>query len=420
MLGKMDLDTLNDKILLILVALVPLLSLVGNAVADITIVFLTLVFWVSTYSHWSTFTQSRFLQLSFLFWIWIVICSILSKFPLHSFQDSLPWIRFPLYAFALSQIFFSPKSIFWRVFLAAAIAGTVIEVSILTYEFIQSNFQVARLYGTFSKFIPGWYLSCFGLIANLTLIQALRTKEQTIYINIMSLAFFVLTVFAILITGEIMSTVVFLGTISLFLVARPFEGKNSLIFIMGSAVTIISLLIAVVWINPPLYKRLLVSAFKRLPWMQTSDYHPPWTAGITTALENPFIGVGPKNFNLYCLNLKEAGIMENTLHIDRCEWHPHNLYLQIFSETGIIGIILFGLIAATLFATAYRHSVLTRWKDNIPLILTFILFFPIQTYSQAFGQSKNFFFWTMIGFILAKIRQVVDRSGREMPNINAL
>jgi ammonia channel protein AmtB len=74
------------------------------------------------------------------------------------------------------------------------------------------------------------------------------------------------------------------------------------------------------------------------------------------------------------------------------------------AETGVLGLILFGLIAGYLGLLAYRQSLASRWADNIPLILVFVLFFPIQTYSQAFGQSKNFFVWTVIGFVLGKIR----------------
>jgi O-antigen ligase len=148
----------------------------------------------------------------------------------------------------------------------------------------------------------------------------------------------------------------------------------------------------------------MVSAIKRLPWMASSDYNLPWTTGVTMAIENPLYGVGPKNFNLYCLSLKDSGTLEAILHVTECQWHPHNLYLQILSETGVPGLMLFGLLAFYIGLQAYRHSLATHWADNIPLILAFALFFPVQTYSQAFGQSKNFFVWTVIGFVLGKIR----------------
>jgi len=68
------------------------------------------------------------------------------------------------------------------------------------------------------------------------------------------------------------------------------------------------------------------------------------------------------------------------------------------------------VLAGYILVQSFRHF----WRDatlnNLPLAITLVLFFPIQTYSQAFGQSKNFFFWTMIGFSLYLIRTQLKAS----------
>jgi O-antigen ligase len=403
-MGTLNRVALGQNLNSVLLALIPMIALMGNAPADIALVLVILAFFGTHWMQVKEFIGSRFLQLSVLFWAWLLFCSVVSKFPDHSFQDSLPWIRFPLYAFALSQILAADKGRAMRVFIAAAMLGTLIEIGFLLHEYSTNPAEIARLRGTFSKLMPGWYLVCFGLVSVLVALQSLRIKLTWPFHRVATVVFFLVTTVGVIITGEVMNTAAYLGTVLIFLVLRPFEGRRSLFLIFGGALLVILALVTVVWVDAALYQRLMVSAMKRLPWMASSDYNLPWTTGVTMAIENPFFGVGPKNFNLYCLSLKDAGTLEAILHVTECQWHPHNLYLQILSEAGVTGLILFVLLAGYICKLAYRHSLATLWADNIPLILAFTLFFPIQTYSQAFGQSKNFFMWTVIGFVLGKIR----------------
>ena len=149
--------------------------------------------------------------------------------------------------------------------------------------------------------------------------------------------------------------------------------------------------------------------------MVSSDYHEPWKAGINIAFENPIFGIGPKNFNLYCMKLQQDANIESLLNITQCPWHSHNLYISIAAESGIIGLILFLLIVVYILLLAFRASRTTNWENNTSFLLSFILFFPLQTYSQAFGQSLNFYFWTVFGYILFMIRDGMRRQGSDVP-----
>ena len=76
---------------------------------------------------------------------------------------------------------------------------------------------------------------------------------------------------------------------------------------------------------------------KKYIFSQVHDSH------IRTAykmfLDQPVIGVGPKLFRVKCKEKKyQVGIFP-------CSTHPHNFYVQLLAETGIIGFsFLFGLI----------------------------------------------------------------------------
>jgi len=404
---------IGNTLSITILAIIPLAALTGNAPPDIALVLTILIFFGFRWRQVPVLFGSRFLQLAVIFWIWILICSIMSKFPGHSFQDSLPWIRFPLYAFALSHLLSQQRSHATHIFIGLCVAGTLIEIGFLFREYLNTASEarnVVRLYGTFGKPIPGWYLVCFGLISILALLQKFWDGPTGLIFRFCALTFFILTSVGVFITGEVMNTAFYIGTLLLFFIVRPFKGYKSLGIVVGGFLILLTLFIIVLWGDPALYNRLVIGAMKRLPWMASSDYNLPWTTGIAMAIENVIFGVGPKNFNLYCLSLKEAGTLVTTLHVTECQWHPHNLYLQILAESGVPGLILFAILAGYLFHLAIKASRTSEWRDNIAIILIFALFFPIQTYSQAFGQAKNFFFWTVVGFALARMRLALTSS----------
>ncbi len=400
-----------DKFSLVTVALLPIASLAGNAAADVALVVNVALFLALSTGNYKSFPQSSFLRLSFAFWVWILICSAVSAFPSHSFQDSLPWIRFPLYAFALSHLLGKNSGLNLKYFIGAAILGTLIELAFMLHEYLFIRGELARLHGTFGKLIAGWYLTCLSLIAIFWCLEKLRHGIISHRIAVAICLFTAAVCYGVIISGEIMSTLFFLGSLFLYFIIRnSYSLKTLSVMASGLVVLVVGGIIVNVR-DPLLQERLIHSMTTRLPWMPSSDYNLPWTTGMTMAMENPLFGVGPKNFNLYCLSLKQAGTLEALLRVPRCEWHPHNLYLQLADEAGIFGLVIFILIAAHLIRLSYRHSNANHWMRNVPLIIMAVIFFPIQTYSQAFGQSKNFYLWTLIGFALFLIRQQLKERG---------
>ena len=78
---------------------------------------------------------------------------------------------------------------------------------------------------------------------------------------------------------------------------------------------------------------------------------PPYLKEFTsfhgTWLMNKYIGGGIKNFRFYCHHRPK--IEKNAKFI--CNMHPHNYYLEILTETGIVG---FGLISIIFLILLYK------------------------------------------------------------------
>ena len=69
-------------------------------------------------------------------------------------------------------------------------------------------------------------------------------------------------------------------------------------------------------------------------------------------LDNKILGVGVKNFRKFCNN-KEYKVSNSS-----CASHPHNTYIQILSETGIIGFLFLLIVLSYFCFYVAKHSML--------------------------------------------------------------
>ena len=87
-----------------------------------------------------------------------------------------------------------------------------------------------------------------------------------------------------------------------------------------------------------------------------------------------------------------------------CGNHPHNFYVQLFAEAGIIGLIFGCLMFVSIIITCFR----ARLENfNCPMAATaFVvplgLFFPLQQFGSFYGQWGNLFIWFAIAFAISQ------------------
>ena len=80
--------------------------------------------------------------------------------------------------------------------------------------------------------------------------------------------------------------------------------------------------------------------------------------------DQPIFGHGPKMFRILCLDEKYA------TGIDPCMTHPHNFYIQLLAETGIIGFLFLLSAFGYVFYAALSQfkSIIFRKKDLYQII----------------------------------------------------
>jgi len=97
---------------------------------------------------------------------------------------------------------------------------------------------------------------------------------------------------------------------------------------------------------------------------------------------------------------------QNEINLSGCSTHPHNLYLQLLSEVGLVGAIipvlfqfLLILFITKLIITLYKDKQNNKLKCEILILSTFLIsLFPIIPSGNFFNNWLNFIYFYPLGF----------------------
>ena len=387
-----------DKYMTIFWLLGPFIYLLERSPADIWLSLIGIIFLARCFikKDWKWIFQ-RWFKLSLFLWIIGIFSGLSSPDPLFSLGQGLVWIRFPLYA-AAAQVWLAKDRDIRIIMLLSILIGMILICIILICETVFE--PKTRLTWPYGDVIPGSYVAKFSLplFAVLVAIAVSKLNKQGLTSGLIALISIIVTG----LTGERGNFLIRACTGMLAgLIWKPkFWIYCSLILLQ--IIIIISIAIS----RPDLSDRFSKQFFNKIPIFNTSDNNPHWGAwrsGIQQGILTPIKGIGPSGTRKTCQNL-------NT---DQLQWlpgknycgnHPHNFYIQLFAEVGIIGLIIGAFMFFSIILTCYKAR-----KENFdcPMSATayitpLALFFPIQQFGSFYGQWGNLFIWFAIGFAISQ------------------
>jgi hypothetical protein len=129
------------------------------------------------------------------------------------------------------------------------------------------------------------------------------------------------------------------------------------------------------------------------------DYYKIYNAAYTIFTKKYLIGSGVKSFGHECNKLP------STLENISCNNHPHNIYLEILVNLGVIGICIFVIFLLFLVNKIIKYLFNDRINNHqkITLILFITIFIteliPFRSYGSIFQTNNGSIFWFFLGLI---------------------
>ena len=295
-------------------------------------------------------------KIFFLFLIYIIFISFFSFEVFQSLKSSISQIRFILFIFFLSIINF--KNIFESLknILILVILFVCIDVNIQfifgydIFGYAAEGYSVAkypplshwkndqvilgRLSGPFgTELIPGAFISSISPPVIFYIFNNLNKKN--IKENIIKIFFIIFIIFSVLLTGERLA---FILICFCFLYALFFKLniKNFIIFI---SFTLIFIYFLSNIAGNNFIKKRWADAYNISKDVKSSSYGRIYTSAIIVWKENIYFGTGLKNYKHQCQKLKDPD--PENIHSFCSPTHPHNIYFELLSETGIIGTLIY-------------------------------------------------------------------------------
>ncbi len=141
----------------------------------------------------------------------------------------------------------------------------------------------------------------------------------------------------------------------------------------------------------------------------SSDHQGHYVVAYELFKKNPFFGAGPKGFRFYCRKVDYAPPYPNAV----CSTHPHNIAVQILSETGLVGFFFYFLSIFFIVLNILRSfkKRISTVDKNCFLLISAALFmnlFPFLPSGNFFNNWMSIINYYYIGFYLYYFKKIYE------------
>ena len=155
-----------------------------------------------------------------------------------------------------------------------------------------------------------------------------------------------------------------------------------------------------------------ITKSSKIPEKEIPTYYQEMKTFYGTWMMNKYIGGGIKSFRHNCPKRKILSHNERTT----CNMHPHNYYLEILTDIGIIGLILSCLIfIITIYNSLVKNYFFKPRKEiniiSVPFIFVFISeIFPLKTTGSLFTTSTSTFIFLLIAVTISLSKKKINKN----------
>lgn len=291
----------------------------------------------------------------------------------------------------------------------------IFKIDLFGYEYYEAYDRYAGPFG--DEFILGVFMSFFIVPSFLIYLKENHSNE---FKKIFIIFFLFLSIYIALKTGERIAFFTIMLQLIMCLIIFKFKKKKNYIF----SILLVTLVTVSIMIFDKSIKKKYDHFYKILfnyelfiknnkkenvEINKISFLNSQTGAHFLTALKiwenKPIFGVGIKNFRHESKKEIYSTIKSHQVEF-RTATHPHNFQLELLSETGLVGFILFNFFMIFLFYKIIKNYKIYK-KNNFFFITIFIIiltkYFPFKTDSSLYSSSMGLLFWIFLIFLLTNI-----------------
>ncbi len=357
---------------IILFSFIPFFLITGPFLSDLAVSLISILF--ITYcikNNNFTYFKNKYFYIFLLFCIYLIINSLINNFNLGSLKISFFYFRYGVFVLAIATFLDFDESFIKYFFYCIFFCFSALIIDGFYEYFVGhnilgwKNYESSRISSFFGEEkILGSYLSRLWPIFFAISIFILKQRNILFFLFLL---IFILSETLIFLSGD-RAAFFNINLSALFVIIFSKKLLNLRLIILSSSILII---IIVSFINPTAKERVFDQTLKQMNivtdlekndenneiYIFSKEHTHHYITAYRMFLDNKILGVGVKNFRKFCSNEK---YIESNLS---CASHPHNTYIQILSETGIVGFLFLMLVFLYFCINIIRHFIL-RFKNK--------------------------------------------------------
>jgi len=388
--------------------LLPLFLITGPFLSDLSISLISLLFIIKCIQEKNfSYFKNKYFYFFILFYFYLVLNIIFNNFNTRSFINALFYFRFGIFVIALVYLLNLNKKLLEYFFIVSVICFSMLIFDGFIQYFFKANIfgaalsaqnRVSSFFG--DELILGSYISrLLPIIFGISLIIPYKNK----YLYLIPIFIFCETL--VFLSGE-RAAFFFINLSSLFILLMIKDYKKLRFFIMIiTGFFIIGITALDHKAKERIFDRTLeqinVTDSSKKIYIFSKQHHEHYLSAFRMFNENKIFGVGVNNFRELCQKEKFK-VSEYS-----CVRHPHNNYIQVVAELGIIGVsfLIFLLIIFIIYSIKHIKYLIKggRFFSDFEICLLgsiLIFLWPIAPTGNFFNNWLNITYYLPLALFI--------------------
>lgn len=419
------------KLINFFIAILPLTMILGNLAININLIIICLL-GIITYGKNILIINNKIIQhLIYAFFTLIILTTILNNWKLatndeiykiHLFK-SLAYLRFLLFFLIINKLIEQKQFDINLFFISCGFFSFFVSIDILIQYIFSKNILGyhliggTRASGVFKEeLIAGGYIQRFSLFFIFFVLIKDKYKK---YFNIKLILLFTIFLITILFTLNRMPLIIFLMSFLLYFLINKKIKEIIIIFILTLSL-LFSIFVSSSEKNRRIqadltnfvqqsnkiildFPKLLNNQDISLEHLKNIGYLLHFNTGLEIWKKNKIFGNGLKSFRLKC----------SISNYQVCNTHPHNYFIELMAETGILGLILIYTIFLLALNDFFKHyyyekNINNKLISSTIFLLIFFEFFPLRSTGSFFTTSNSIYIFLLLS-IFINLRKISEK-----------